>query len=80
MSNPLYHFKLAFVVLHMAVKNFLTPTTINGEIDRFNLESHFLPALKISCSVLLPKALKHLFFVLVVFITAENVSCIHIKQ
>ena len=26
------------------------------------------------------KALKHLFFVLVVFITAENMSCIHIKQ
>ena len=26
------------------------------------------------------KALKGLFFVLIVFITAENTSCIHIKQ
>ena len=26
------------------------------------------------------KALKDLFFVLIVFITAENMSCIHIKQ
>ena len=29
---------------------------------------------------LVPKALKHLFFVFIVFITAENISCIHIKQ
>ena len=27
-----------------------------------------------------PKALKQLFFVLIVFITPENMSCIHIKQ
>ena len=34
---PHYHFKLAYVVLHMAVKIFfLTPTSKNGEIDSFN--------------------------------------------
>ena len=27
-----------------------------------------------------PKALKQLFFVLAVFITSENMSCIHIQQ
>ena len=27
-----------------------------------------------------PKALKQLFFVLIVFITPGNISCIHIKQ
>ena len=27
-----------------------------------------------------PKALKGLFFVLIMFITVENMSCIHIKQ
>ena len=37
-SVPLYDFKLAYVVLHMAVKD---PTSKNGEIGRFNLQSHF---------------------------------------
>ena len=40
----------------------------------------FLPTLKISWSELVPKALKHLFFVLIVFVTPENMLCIHIKQ
>ena len=31
-------------------------------------------------SEFVPKALKQLFFVLIVFITPENMSCIHIKQ
>ena len=52
-SVPLYHSKLAYVVLHMAVKEFSKPTSKNGEIGHFNLESHFWPTLKISSSVLL---------------------------
>ena len=52
-SVPLYHFVLACVVLHMAVKEFSKPTSKNGEIGRLNLESHFSPTLKICCSVLL---------------------------
>ena len=36
-SVPLYHFKLAYVVLHMAVKEFSKPTSKNGEIGPFNL-------------------------------------------
>ena len=31
-----YHFKLAYVVLQMAVKDFSKPASINGEIARFN--------------------------------------------
>ena len=38
---PLYHFKLAYVVVHMAVKNFSKPTSKNGEIGRFSLKSRF---------------------------------------
>ena len=52
-SVPLYHSKIACVVLHTAVKNFSEPTSRNGEIGCFNLESHFLPTLKVSCNVLL---------------------------
>ena len=40
-SVPLYYFKLAYVVLHMAVKEFFETTSKNGEVGRFNLESHF---------------------------------------
>ena len=40
-SVPLYHFKIAYVVLHTAVKELFEPTSISGEIGRFNLESHF---------------------------------------
>ena len=40
-SAPLYHFKFGYVVLHMAVKDFSKPTSENGEIGRFNLESNF---------------------------------------
>ena len=35
-SVPLYHFKLACVALHTAVKVFSKPTSKNGEIGRFN--------------------------------------------
>ena len=36
---------------------------------------------QLQCSAeFVSKALKDLFFVSIVFITAENVSCIHIKQ
>ena len=48
-SVSLYHFKLAYVVLHMFVK----ATYENGEIGRFNLDRNFQPILNISCSVLL---------------------------
>ena len=37
-SVRLYQFKLAYVVLHMA---FSKPSSKNGEILHFNLESHF---------------------------------------
>ena len=35
-SVPLYHFKLAYVVLHMAVKEFFKPSFKSGQIRRFN--------------------------------------------
>ena len=35
-SVPCYYFKLAYVVLHMAVKEFFKPTSKNGETGRFN--------------------------------------------
>ena len=35
-SVPRYHLKLAYVVLQMAVKEFLKPTSNNGEIGGFN--------------------------------------------
>ena len=40
-SVPLYYFKLAYVDLQTAIKKFSKPTSRNGEIGRFNLESHF---------------------------------------
>ena len=52
-SVPIYHFKFAYVVLHMAVNEFFETSSKNGEIGCFNLESHFSLTLKISCSVLL---------------------------
>ena len=78
----LYHFKLAYVFLHIAAKKFFEPTSISGEIGRFNLES-FLSNLEnqLQCTMaFVSKALKDLFFLLTVFITAENMCCIHIKQ
>ena len=33
---PLYYFKLAYVVIRMAVKNFSKPVFKNGESGRFN--------------------------------------------
>ena len=62
-SVPLYHFNLAFVVLHMIVKNLQKPTSKNGEIGRFNLES-FLTSLEnqLQCTAeFVSKALKDLF-------------------
>ena len=35
-SVPLYHFKLAYVVLHKNVKEFSKSASKNGEIGRFN--------------------------------------------
>ena len=35
-SVPHYHFKLAYVVLQMAVKEFFETCSKNGEIGRFN--------------------------------------------
>ena len=35
-SVPLYHLKLAYLVLHMAAKQFFEPTSKNGEISRLN--------------------------------------------
>ena len=40
-SVPLYYFKFAYVVLQMAVKEFLEPTSKNGEMGCLNIESHF---------------------------------------
>ena len=34
-SVPLYHFKLAYVVLHMAVKTFSKPTSKNEGISHY---------------------------------------------
>ena len=34
---PLFHFKLTYVVLHMAVKDFSKPTSKNGEMSSFDL-------------------------------------------
>ena len=36
-SVPRYHFKLAYVILRMAVKEFFKPTSKNGDIGHFNL-------------------------------------------
>ena len=36
-SVPLYHFKLAYVVLHMVGKGFSKPTSERGEIGRLIL-------------------------------------------
>ena len=52
-SVPLCHFKLAYVVLHVVAKEFFETDFSKWGIYRFNLESHFWPTLKISCSVLL---------------------------
>ena len=51
---PLYHFKLAYVIIHMAVKEFLKPTSKNGETGRFNwslLKESFQLTLKFHSSV-----------------------------
>ena len=55
---------IAYVVLHMAVKEFLT-----------SLENQWQCAAE-SVS----KALKDLLYLLIMFITAENMSCIHTKE
>ena len=51
-SVPLYHFKFAYVVLHTAVKEFLKPTSENGEIDCFNsIRSSLFYCLKVQGSL-----------------------------
>ena len=35
-SVPRYHFQLAYVVLQMSGKEFLKPTSMKGEMGRFN--------------------------------------------
>ena len=57
-------------------------TSKNGDIGHFSLES-FLTNLEnqLQCAAeFVSKALKYLVFVLIVFITAGIMSCIHIKQ
>ena len=52
-------------------------------MGHFNLYSHFLENLEIQlqCTAEFePKALRQLFFVSIVFITAENMSCAHSRQ
>ena len=64
-------------------KNFSKPTSKTGDMGHFDLWSHFCPTLKINCSVPLnsyKKVLQQLCFVLIVFVTPETMSCIHIKQ
>ena len=76
-------FRLPMKIYNWLSKNFSKPAPDNGEISHFNFESHFRPTLKISYPVLLnsyPKLYGMYFFVLIVFITAGNMSCIHIKQ
>ena len=36
-SVPSYHFKLAYVILQIAVKNFSKPTSKNGDMNHLNL-------------------------------------------
>ena len=55
-SVNLFHFIVLSLPMELSIwlsENFSEHTSENGEIGRFNLESHFLPTLKISCSVLL---------------------------
>ena len=67
-SVLLYHFKLAYVVLQMAVKEFFAkPTSKNVEIGRFNLKGLFWTNLGNQwqrTADFVSKALKDLYFVL----------------
>ena len=66
----------------MVLKNFSKPTSKMENRPFLSLES-FLTNLEnqLQCTTeFVPKALKQLLFVLLVFITPENMSCIHIKQ
>ena len=49
--------------------------------NQFHVIILSLPMYQLQCTTeFVPNALKQLFFVLIVFITAESMSCIHIKQ
>ena len=81
--SNLFHFvilSLTYTALYMAVKEFFEPTSKNGEIGR--LESFFTNLEnQLQCTTeFVSKALRGSFFVSVVFITAENMSCVHVKQ
>ena len=66
-----------FFVLFTGLLNWGPQQSKNGETCHFNLESHFEPIRKISSTAeFVSKTLQD--FVLVVFITAENMSHIHI--
>ena len=80
---PLYHFKLAYVVLYMAVKEFFKSHFLKWKNRLLYSLEYFLAnhENQFQCTTeFVPKSLKHLFFVLIVFITAEHMSFIHIKQ
>ena len=77
-SVSLCHFKHAYdsclcSSTYSCQRFVLKPISKNGEICHFKFWSHFWQTLKISCSVL-PNSYPKLY------ITAENMSCIHIKQ
>ena len=59
-------------------ENFSKPISKNGEVSRFKLES-FENQLQFTAEFV-SKVFKDLFFVLIVFITAESMSCIQVKQ
>ena len=59
-------------------KNFSGNTYKNGEIGESFLTNR---ENQLQCTAeFVPKVLKDLFFVSIVFITSENMFCIHIKQ
>ena len=69
-------------MLHKASKNFSKAASKNREIGRLILRVIFTSLEnQLECAAeFAPKALKYLFSVLAVFMTSENMSCIHIKQ
>ena len=82
-SVPLYYFKLAYVILQMAVKEFFELHFLKWRYRPFKSLEQLLANLEnqLQCTTeFVPKALRQLFFALIVFIIPENMSCIHIKQ
>ena len=57
-SVPLYHFKLAYVVLHMAVKEFFETCLQNGEIGQLSVSDYLMATPKNSeCGIYVDKRL-----------------------